>query len=346
MKKSFTLLLIFFSISLAQGQIPMGYYDAATGLYGDTLRQVLHTIINTHTQITYASLWNSFQKTDKKTTGEVWDIYSDIPGGTPAYSFQFATNQCGNYAKEGDCYNREHTVPSSWFNDNYPMYSDIFHLYPTDGYVNGKRSNYPFGEVSSPVWTSTNGSKLGPNTFPGYAGTVFEPINDFKGDLARTYFYMIVCYMNVMPSWSSPMFSGDSLTMWSKSMLMKWHYQDTVSQKERNRNDSIYLIQGNRNPFIDHPEWVAAIWDNTGSGLADFFSQPSFSVKTFDNSLLVSNPAQEKLSITLHSAAGSLVTVVSSSDPEITIASSIPTGLYIFSVISQKSVLTRKIQVK
>src|SRR5665648_900188 len=147
----------------AGAQPPAGYYDPASGKTGKALQQSLHDIIDNHTVLTYSDLWTSFQNTDKKADGTVWDMYSDTPGGTPAYTFTFSTDQCGNYSAEGDCYNREHSFPKSWFNDASPMYTDLFHLYPTDGYVNNRRGNYPFGETASPLWTSTNGSMVGPS---------------------------------------------------------------------------------------------------------------------------------------------------------------------------------------
>jgi endonuclease I len=257
----FTLLLVsLVTISLAQ--IPAGYYTPATGLTGTALQQALHNIIDNHTVVSYNSLWTWFKQTDKKANGKVWDMYSDIPGGTPPYEYTFVTNQCGNYNSEADCYNREHSWPESWFNGLSPMYSDIFHLYPTDGYVNGRRGNLPYGKVGTATWTSLNGGKLGNCVSPGYSSTVFEPIDEYKGDFARSYFYMETRYFNEDSGWpGSPMASGSQLLPWAQTVMMLWSLQDPVSQKEINRNDSIYKnIQHNRNPFIDHPEYAAQIW--------------------------------------------------------------------------------------
>jgi endonuclease I len=262
MKYIFILLTLLFGVSV-HAQIPQGYYDSADGLTGDSLRQALHDIIDNHTVVSYGSLWTHFQKTDVKSNGKVWDIYSDIPNDVPPYEYTFVNDQCGSYSAEGDCYNREHSFPKSWFGSASPMYTDMFHLYPTDGYVNGMRSNHPYGEVSNPTWTSQNGSKRGPNTYPGYSGTVFEPIYEYRGDLARTYFYMVTRYMDQTSSWSSPMLSGDDLSAWALNLLMDWHSDDPVDQKEIDRNDSIYTIQSNRNPFIDNPDYVAFIYDPT-----------------------------------------------------------------------------------
>ncbi len=240
------------------------YYDGAYKLYGNALRSALHSIIKGHTSVTYDALWTHFQTTDKKTNGKVWDMYSDIPGGTPPYEYTFISNQCGNYSGENSCYNREHSWPKSWFNDLTPSYSDLFHLFPTDGYVNGKRSNYNYGNVSSPTWTSQNGSKLGPNTFPGYSGIVFEPINAYKGDFARGHMYMSVRYFTEDAGWATSDGTNKSeLLPWYANLLFSWHTLDTVSEKEINRNNAIFTIQKNRNPFIDHPEFAAEIWQTS-----------------------------------------------------------------------------------
>ncbi|MFN8241240.1 MAG: endonuclease [Bacteroidales bacterium] len=245
---------------------PAGYYLSAEGKTGTQLQQALHDIIDNQTPLTYTALWTAFQVTDKKSTGKVWDMYSDKPGTTPAYTYTFVTDQCGNYSAEGDCYNREHSFPKSWFNDLEPMYTDLFHLYPTDGYVNGKRSNYPFGTTNSPSWTSTNGSRLGPSSYPGYSGIVFEPINEYKGDFARTMFYMAVRYYGEDSGWAgSDMVTGSQLKDWALKMCLEWHKNDPVSSKETARNEAVYGQQGNRNPFIDNPSYADLIWGTQSS---------------------------------------------------------------------------------
>ncbi len=256
------LILATLTTSLIWAQIPFGYYNAASGLDGDALQQALHDIIDDHQQQSYSSLHGHYESTDARSDGTVWDMYSDVPGGTPPYTYNFTSgDQCGNYGGEGDCYNREHSWPKSWFNDQYPMYSDLFHVVPSDGYVNGQRSNWPYGEVSNPNWTSQNGSKVGPNTYPGYTGTAFEPIDAYKGDFARIYFYMSTRYLNEDAGWSgSPMANGAQLESWALDMMMDWHAGDPVSDKEIDRNNAVYLIQENRNPFVDHPEYADLIW--------------------------------------------------------------------------------------
>lgn len=243
------------------GTIPAGYYNSAEGLTGETLRGALHNIIDGHGSISYAALWTAFYTTDDKPNGKVWDMYSDIPGGTPPYEYTFGVDQGGSAGSEGTGYNREHSWPASWFNSLAPMYTDLFQLYPTDNDVNNRRSNYPYGEVSSPTWTSLNGCKLGQNTYPGYTGIVFEPIDAYKGDFARTYFYVTTRYFTEDAGWSSsPAATKCELAAWTKALLLEWNTQDPVSQKEIDRNEAIYAIQGNRNPFIDRPDFVTKMF--------------------------------------------------------------------------------------
>ncbi len=244
------------------GQIPVGYYNGANGLTGAPLMSALHNIIKNHTVVSYANLYVAFDSTDIKPNGEVWDMYSDMPGGTPPYVYtNIAADRCGSYNSEADCFNREHSWPQSWFNGASPAYSDLFHLYPTDGYVNNRRNNYPYGEVSTPIWTSLNGSKLGPNTTTGYFLTVFEPIDEYKGDLARGFFYMSTRYTTEDATWGTSDATNKSvIEPWELCILLTWHHQDTVSTKEIDRNNEVYDIQNNRNPFIDYPEWADSIF--------------------------------------------------------------------------------------
>jgi endonuclease I len=249
---------------------PADYYSTANGLEKAALKTALFNIISSGTvERSYGQLWTDFQKTDKKENGNVWDMYSNC-------NFTFGSNQCGNYSAECACYNREHSFPKSWFGGEVmPMYTDLFHLYPTDGWVNNKRGNFPFGQVGTATYTSQAGAKLGANNFGSYSGTVFEPQNEYKGDFARTVFYMVTRYQNLLASWNNnnvearPVLDGTTfpaLDIWQLELLYMWHEQDPVSEKEINRNDSVYVIQHNRNPYIDHPEWVFAIWQDYLNG--------------------------------------------------------------------------------
>lgn len=245
---------------------PAGYYASAEGLAGDVLQAALHAIIDNHTARSYDYAWTAYWTTDDKPNGKVWDIYSDVPGGIPPYEYTFGIDQGGIGGYEGTGYSREHTWPKSWFGGEVsPMYTDLFALYPCDTHVNGNRGAYPYGEVSVPEWTSMNGSKRGPNTTAGYSGTVFEPIDAYKGDVARNYFYMTTRYFGEDASWpGSDMTDGAELLPWAVEMLLDWHNDDPVSSKERDRNAAVYAIQQNRNPFIDRPEFADLMYVTTG----------------------------------------------------------------------------------
>lgn len=266
MKKTWVLFLGLSSALFATAQ-PANYYNSANGLTGNQLKVALHNIVKGHSSISYSQLWNAFWSTDNKGNGVVWDMYSDRPNGNPPYTYYLGQDQCGSYNSEGDCYNREHSWPSSWFNDQSTPRTDLHHIFPTDGYVNNRRSNYPFGEVRSASWTSQNGSKLGTCKTSGYSGTVFEPIDEYKGDFARALMYMSVRYYGEDSGWgSSDMTNKAEIKSWAIQMLMRWNEQDPVSQKERDRNNAIYNdYQHNRNPFIDHPEYARMIWDPSWS---------------------------------------------------------------------------------
>ena len=243
-------------------EIPAGYYDDAVGKSGEDLQKSLSTILNDATDVGYNGLWNLYKTTDRRSDGKVWDMYSDIT------NYTFGTDQCGSYGSEGDCYNREHSVPKSWLSERWPMKSDVWDVYPTDGKVNGMRSNYPFGEVASDAPGSENGfSKWGKCKTPGYSHTVFEPNDEYKGDFARTYFYFATRYKGVATSgYGAEVFSSayPYITKWQLDMLLRWHEQDPVSQKELDRNEAVYESrQGNRNPFIDYPELVDLIFGDS-----------------------------------------------------------------------------------
>jgi endonuclease I len=329
---------IFAAIAGAFAQAPQNYYNNAVGKSGYMLKTALHNIVKSHTTLSYGALWSAYQTTDIKpeTSNKIWDMYSNC-------NFTYSSNQCGNYAKECDCYNREHSLPKSWFNDASPMYTDLVHIVPTDGYVNGRRSNYPFGNVSSPEYTSGNGSKLGNCSGCGsYTEIVFEPIDEYKGDFARIYFYMVTCYEDKVRNWNSDMLNGTSnqaFSDWAKNILIQWHRNDPVSDKERNRNDGIQQKQGNRNPFVDYPELAEKIWggDNTP------FSLNSVNVEvpaiSDDAVFYEMYPVAEIISV-----SGTKLKQITSSEVS-AVVDGLPHGVYIVRYIHQdgRSFLSKKI---
>ncbi|MBP5337754.1 MAG: endonuclease [Prevotella sp.] len=269
----------------------IAYYQNADGKKGSELKTAMSSIILPHTQKTYDYLWTAFQTTDVRNDGKIWDMYSNATNYEPA-------NKGETYTKEGDCYNREHSFPKSWFGGEVtPMFTDLHHIYPTDGYINGRRSNYPFGETNGGTYQSANNfSKLGTCTYPGYTGIVFEPADEYKGDFARTYFYMVTCYENELSTWRTNYSSTEvqyvldgntypGLTEWQLNMLMKWAKNDPVSEKETARNNAVYAIQNNRNPFIDYPGLEEYVW---GSLTAKAFSYDNYEQPTYKQDVAMS----------------------------------------------------------
>lgn len=242
--------------------------------------------------VSYNGLWDAYKTSDAvpgSNGSKIWDVY----GG---YQYSYQTSGKGSYATEGAGYNREHSVPKSWFSENTPAYSDLVHLLPTDGKVNGMRSNHAFGEVENASYShkiearSYNGvqyqtagySKLGsPKAINGVTPStsiVFEPDDQYKGDFARIYMYFAVRYgggsCGAVSGAGATIFtstctnSNPYMTNYGLALMRKWHVQDPVSQKEITRNNAIESIQHNRNPFVDYPEWADKIF---GTNYAEIY---------------------------------------------------------------------------
>lgn len=302
MKRTLLSLLLNLAFVTAFAQIPSGYYNAATGLSGASLKTALSQIItNGHIDNGYGGLWGGYQTTDRdniamagfENDNTILDIYSENPNGTDPYNYNYSAGQCsGNSGPEGFCYNREHIVPQSLFNSSAPMVSDIHFIRPTDAKVNGMRSNFPFGKVGSASFTSQNGSKLGASVSPGYSGTVFEPVDAFKGDVARMILYFVTRYESQLSGFSTGNMLGGSafpgLQTWELNQLLAWHAADPVSATEIARNNASYVYQGNRNPYIDHPEYVNQIW-----GTPTIDTQ----APTAPTNLATSNPTSNTISL-------------------------------------------------
>ena len=261
--------LLCLSLSTAWAQGPNGseyYYKAADGKKGAALKTAMHAIISPHTNIGYDGLYEAYKTTDTRPDGYVRDWYSN------ATYYTHVKDKAGTYHQEGDCYNREHSVPQSWFQDyehSSIIKADIVHVLPTDGYVNNRRENYPLAKVGTVSYQSANGySKKGNCATPGYSGTVFEPNDEIKGDMARIYFYMATCYEDVVDDWAgnataSAVFDGTSypaFKTWYLNMLMEWSKNDPVDAVEIARNNAVKVKQGNRNPFVDYPGLEDYIW--------------------------------------------------------------------------------------
>ena len=366
MRRKLALLFTIISVSIGFSQIPSGYYSSATST-GFTLKTQLKNIIsNGHIDQGYGALYDAYVTSDTDSFYEndntVLDIYSENPNGSDPYNYQHNTRNCGNYNSENDCYNREHIFPQGFFNSQTPMRTDIHHVVPTDGYVNGRRSNYPFGEVSNANWTSTNGSKVGNNTFDSFSGNVFEPIDEFKGDVARMLFYFATRYENEVTdsSWDDPNDSESNplngtnnqvYEDWYIKLLYKWHTNDPVSARETTRNNEAYKFQGNRNPFIDHPEYVSQIWGSVLS-TESFISLKYIKIfpnPSYNNKITITIPADLTItSVTLYSIIGAKVYTLKNpkTDNNKISIHNLKRGIYLLKINDNGSSVTKKIIIK
>lgn len=280
MKKFLCLIILLPYFSFAQ--IPAGYYDGTAGLSSFHLKSKLKEIISKkNINWNYGDLPEWYKITDRdlwyENDSTILDIYAENPTGIDPYNYTYEVpSLISGAGEEGLGWNREHIFSQSFFYSNYPMYADLHFIVPTDARVNQRRSNLPFAEVgSSTTFTSLNGSLVGLSVTPGYTLTVFEPIDEFKGDIARMLLYVAVRYENFMPYFQfdnnrSPFQYNyeKAIKDWMLPLLMTWHNDDPVSPRELYRNNKIYELQGNRNPFIDHPEWVSNIWTTSTDAIA------------------------------------------------------------------------------
>lgn len=251
------LLALVFPLSAA---IPAGYYYLANGKKQAELKTALNDIVSPGLFLSYGSgvdyTWNGFFYTDRNASDStVIDRYSNIVRKQSDYN-----GVSGMHI--------EHSLPKSWWGGHLNnAYKDLHHLYPADGITNSTKNDLPLGEVELPAALLDNGvSKIGKNTFStNYTGNCFEPADEYKGDFARSYFYVATAYEEFSTLWQSPMMDNNTYPVWKTwalDLLLKWHREDPVSDLERARVEEVYKIQGNRNPFIDYPDLVEHIWGN------------------------------------------------------------------------------------
>ncbi len=374
--------LLFFLFNYAQ--IPSGYYNLAIGT-GYTLKTQLHNIIkNSHTQQNYFSIWTlytntAFRDNYYENNGTLLDMYSENPIGLDAYEYNSISQQCGagEQQNEGECYNREHLVPQSLFNSALPMMSDVHHIFPSDGKVNAWRGDLPFGIVwannnlnpcnsagSNLPCHSSNFSKKGWLNHIYHIDTsgnfnVFEPIDEFKGDIARALLYFATRYEDQIISFYDSSTSGFKICMNGTSnqvfkntflnILIKWHLEDPVSPKEIAINNAIYNHQGNRNPYVDNPNYVCLIWPTQCQTLnAEFISKP-FTCEIYPNPstdgnlYIKSNGQIDKIEI--FNINGQLIHSIDNIfETEYVLNLSITSkGIYIAKFTSENQILTKKL---
>lgn len=329
-RKFNVIFLLLLSICVLHAQIPAGYYNSAIGKKGAALKTALYQIIRPHTVLEYYSSSTSFLKTDWNPEGYIWDMYSN-------YKRTYWTGM-----------NREHSLPKSWWSsspETTVAYSDLHNLYPSDATANMAKSNYPLGVVTG-VPTFTNGVvKVGTNSYPGYTGEVFEPANEYKGDFARDYMYIVTCYEEYANNWRSTgtlsmLLNGSTYPVfrpYAINLLLEWSRNDPVSEKETVRNNEVYKLQGNRNPYIDFPAMFEYVWgkyiDEKWEGdesIPDIESEFYLNYNKENNTLFVKVNKPQTAGYYIYSITGVLLmqsdTINSSSTIDV---SSLDKGIYI-----------------
>lgn len=260
-RNTFLLTLLVAMVQAVIAAVPPGYYSSIDGEDNLTIKARLRDIIAKHTVLGYSSLWEYYPSTyyvgEPKT--QVFDLYSN------EVRFYDGSSAIPNM-------NKEHCVPQSWWGGGTSVAqgNDLFNVAPSDATANSKKSNYPLGKCDKVTWT--NGvTSIGTATIGNYTGNVFEPFDEYKGDFARIYFYVATAYPDVWvegKAFAMDKTSDKTLMDWIIPMLLEWSRMDPVDEIEVQRNEDIFNIQGNRNPFIDYPELADYIW---GSKSEEFF---------------------------------------------------------------------------
>lgn len=256
--------LVSVALATAWADIPEGYYSRISGEKKSELKTALKACINSGKKtLSYSSLWTYYEKTDivPGTEKQVFDYYSD-----KVYNFTGSGS-----APSGA--NKEHCCPQSWWGKGASCncYSDLFNVMPSEQNANSAKSNYPVGIVDSDRAKYQNPRMMvGPSARKEYSGSVFEPCDEYKGDFARIYLYVAVCYDQaawVSGSSSIPCaFRKESYPTIKPEfiqLLLQWNRQDPVSDWEVLRNERVFAHQGNRNPFIDYPQLADYIWGDS-----------------------------------------------------------------------------------
>jgi len=376
MKHIYFIIAVCFTATLF-AQAPAGYYDSATGT-GYTLKTQLKAIIDNNDDglstefiaqdLGYGALYDTYENSDVdlyyENNGTLLDMYSERviqnPDNTStnlpdAYEYTYGVNQDDGTmgTAEGQRYNREHTIPQSSFSSASPMRNDAHFVIPTDKYVNAQRGNLPYGFVDTTLQFDeySNGTRRGENTnsgvAAGYSGDVFEPIDEFKGDIARMYFFFVTRYESQITGFNYVMFDGSANQAIDQpflDILYNWHVNDPVSQRELDRNNAIFNQQNNRNPFIDNPQFVLEIWQNSLS-VEEF--QITNAVKMYPNPAsgnFVNIDSNEDLVVEIYNILGKKVKTqkITSTHKKLSI-SELAKGVYLVKLNSSIGSITKKL---
>jgi endonuclease I len=258
MKKILMMMMVFVVVILLHADPPLGYYDGTAGLMGQQLKSVLHDIIDDHVEHSYNALRDYILPyTDEDTTNPDNVILLYTGWSLPVSEFGGGVSE----------WNREHVWAKSHgdFDNNPPCGTDAHHIRPTDVSVNSRRGNLDFDDGGD-LYIDGDG-----NTWCYYDSDSWEPRAEVKGDVARMILYMAVRYEG--DSGELDLEAVDDVNTYPApehgklSTLLEWHIMDPPDDWEMRRNDRVFEFQENRNPFIDHPEFVSRIWNNTATDM-------------------------------------------------------------------------------
>jgi len=249
---------------LVVAEIPEGYYSNVNGLKMAELKSALHAIIAKANVLEYGSgagkTWTGFYSTDRYDGNKVRDRYSNDVR-------EFSSTASTTAASAPDGMNIEHSFPKSWWGGTKNQaYKDLFNLMPCEININSSKSNYAMGKVDK-VKADNGCTKVGTGKAGEKSANLWEPADQWKGDFARGYFYMVTAYSDFV-------WTGEGLTMlesdewptmqqWAYELLLEWCRHDPIDQIEIDRNEAVYAIQGNRNPFVDFPKLEEYIWGDS-----------------------------------------------------------------------------------
>lgn len=363
MKKQFSLfLMLCICVFEIDASYPPNYYEALNGKTGAVLKTALHEIIcqDTTQYLNYGSgngrTWQGFYSTDRnESNNSIVDMYSSEVVYFPA------DYVVSGYKGFGSAVQIEHSVPKSWWKCDikHPdcAAKDLNHLYPANGSMNASKNNNPLGVVSGKITKDNGVSKVGMATYDDYTGNVFEPANEYKGDFARSYFYVATAYEHYTNKWDTSLAGNmmqantyPTLKSWAVNLLLQWHRQDPVSERERTRTDKVFDIQKNRNPFIDFPELVEYIWgDRVGSawnvavGLENNVSNLQLIFNSNQNSILIQSTENLAVSISVYTIDGKMILQQNTSTNTLVSFSQMLKGIYIVRAVTDREIITRKV---
>ena len=301
--KPFYPIALFLLITLSvHAAIPLGYYSNLDGKVTADLKTAAFQDIKTHTSLNYDDMWTYFPQTDflPADPTEIWDMYSNNIVLFTAHS----------------SIDKEHCVPNSWWGgptvDNEYAYGDLMNLFPSNNSINRSKGNNPLSEVGATTPAGNNGvSKSGTSITEGYTGSGFEPADEYKGDFARTYFYMATCYQDYT-TWKTSTTGEYQITggaypsfqPWAIPLLLKWIRMDPVSDKERIRNETVYRLQNNRNPFVDFPRLAEYVWGNRKDSVFHLTAATGVDSHISRKLSISPNPASDRVTLNFEEPVG------------------------------------------